>query len=61
MKFAGKCCQTKEEPIIRVLFLMPQHGKRRCVRTALIYSKLLENDTGMMVDKIQSAMKDRDL
>ena len=61
MKFAGHYCQDKEEPISKVLFWMPQHGRRRCGRFALSYLKLLENDMEMMVGKIQSTMKDRDL
>ena len=58
MKFVGLCCQAEEEPVFKVLFWMPQHGRRRCGRPALM---LLENDMGMMADEIQSLMKDRDL
>ena len=61
MKFASDCCQAKEEPIFKVLFCTPYHGRRRHGRPALSYPKLLENDTGMMVGKIQSTMKDRDI
>ena len=60
MKFAGHCCWGVEEPIFKVLFWMPQHGRRHG-RPALSYPKLLENDMGMMADEIQSVMKDRDL
>ena len=61
MKFADHCCWVEEEPILKVLFRTPQYGRRRHGRPTLSYLKLLENDTGMMVGKIQSAMKDRDL
>ena len=61
LKFVGHCCQAEEEPISQVLFWMPQHGIRRCGWPALSYPKLLENDIGMMVGEIQSAMNDRDL
>ena len=40
---------------------MSQHGRKRHSRPTLSYLMLLENDTGMMAGKIQSAMKDRDL
>ena len=59
MEFVIHCCQAEEEPILKVLFWMPQHGRRRHDRPAFSYPKLL--DTGMMVGEIQSAMKDRDL
>ena len=61
MKFTGHCCQAEEEPIFKVLFWMPQHGRRAHGRPASSYPKLLESDIGMMADEIQSVMKDRDL
>ena len=61
MKFMGHCCQAEEEPVFKVLFWTPQHGRRWLSRPALSYPKLLENDTGMMAGDIQSTVKDRDL
>ena len=61
MKFTDHYCQAKEEAILKVLFWMPHHGRRRHGESALCYLKLLENNTGMMADKIQSMMKGRDL
>ena len=60
-KFVGHCCQANEEPIFKVLFWTPQHGRRRHGRPTLRYPKLLENDTGMMVGEIQGVMTDWDL
>ena len=53
MKFVGHCCQAEEEPVFKVLFWMPQHGRRRHSRPALSYPKLLENDMGMMADEVR--------
>ena len=61
MKFMSHCCQAEEEPIFKVLFWTPQHGRWKCGRPALGYPQLPENGIGMMADEIQSAMKDRDL
>ena len=46
--------------MFKVLFWMPQNGRRRCGRPALSYPNLLDNDMGMIVGEIQSVMKDRE-
>ena len=61
MKFVGHCCQAEKEPIFKVLFWMPPHGRRKCGRPALSYPKLLENEMRMMAGEIQNVMRDKDL
>ncbi|CAH1244595.1 Hypp7340 [Branchiostoma lanceolatum] len=58
LKFAGHCLRSKEEVADLVLWT-PRHGKRRPGRPAATYIDTLKKDTGLEVDSLLQAMRDR--
>ena len=61
-RFAGHCYRHSEEAVLRWLVLwIPTHGQHDWGRPAITYVDTLMYDTGLTVNKMQTAMEDRDV
>ena len=59
LRFAGHCFRSKCELVSDILLWEPSHGKRSVGAQARTYTKQLQDDTGLHLDYLPTAMNDR--
>ena len=60
-RFAGHCYRRTNEPVSKLVYWTPKHGKRKPGRPSLTYIDVLQTDTGLEGPEVMTAMQDREL